>query len=512
MNVAVWLLWACAETPAPLEGVALARRTSLDLRGVPPELSELDEVEADAGALAGLRARWRRSPAFEERLVQVLGARWRTRVDTFDIVAYDYGLAATDEYAWERAVGEEPLRLMARVVTEDLPWSTVVTADWTMAQETLGATWPLDYPEDAEGWRVAHYTDGRPPVGVLATNGLWWRYTTTNSNMNRGRAAALSRLLLCEDFLARPVSFAEADTTTATTAEAARSDPYCLACHASLDPIAASLFGFWWLSLYSELEETSYHAEREGLWASRMGVAPAWFGTPISGLPDLGVSIANDPRFARCAVRTMAEGFWRRALGREDDVAVEVLRQAFVSGGGRAGALIDGVLRSPVYAEPGARLLTHDQLVTSVEALTGYRWRWEGADVLDLDARGYRQLLGGVDGVSITEPQAAPGLTWALVVKRLAEAAADHVVRVELEGDGPRRLFGELSLDDLPGDAAFDAALDTVHRRAFGTRPDDAWRDSVTGLWNGVAATDGAAGAWRAVVAVTLRDPAFVAY
>ena len=57
----------------------------------------------------------------------------------------------------------------------------------------------------------ARYTDGRPAAGVLATNGLWWRYTTTDSNMNRTRAAAISRLLLCEDFMARPVSFAGDD-------------------------------------------------------------------------------------------------------------------------------------------------------------------------------------------------------------------------------------------------------------------------------------------------------------
>ena len=39
------------------------------------------------------------------------------------------------------------------------------------------------------------------------TNGVWWRYYTTPNNFGRTRAAAISRLLLCEDYLLRPISF-----------------------------------------------------------------------------------------------------------------------------------------------------------------------------------------------------------------------------------------------------------------------------------------------------------------
>ena len=164
-------------------------------------------MEADPAALQTLRDTYLDDPRLEDRLVSLFAERWHTRVDVFDIEYYDYHLDPLEEFAFEQAVGEEPLRLIARIAVEDRPWVEIVTTDTTVANEVLGALWPLDYPEGETGWQEVHYTDGRPAVGVLATNGLWWRFNTDNSNMNRKRAAALARLLLCVDYLARPVSF-----------------------------------------------------------------------------------------------------------------------------------------------------------------------------------------------------------------------------------------------------------------------------------------------------------------
>ena len=61
----------------------LARRMSLDLRGILPTSAELDLVEADPSQLSTLRDAWLEDPHFEERLVRLLGERWQTRVDEF---------------------------------------------------------------------------------------------------------------------------------------------------------------------------------------------------------------------------------------------------------------------------------------------------------------------------------------------------------------------------------------------------------------------------------------------
>ena len=224
------------DVEAPAEQLAMdaawLRRVSMDLRGFPPTEDELEALEQDPSSWRSLRDTYLEEDHLNERLVHIFAERWHTRVDVFDIEVFDYGLPATLEYAFERAVGEEPLRIMSRVVTEDLPWSDIVLADWTMANDILASVWPLDYPSGETGWTVKmHRWTSR--CGRTGHNGLWWRYNTDESNMNRRRAAAISKLLLCEDYLVRPVAFSEADTTTEATADAVHSDPYCLACHAS---------------------------------------------------------------------------------------------------------------------------------------------------------------------------------------------------------------------------------------------------------------------------------------
>ena len=95
---------------------------------------------------------------------------------------------------------------------------------------------------------------------------------------------------------------------------------------------------------------------------------------------------------------------------------------------------------------------------------------------------------------------------------RAAEGAADHVVRTELEEDGERRLFEDVTLTDRPGDEAFDAALRGLHRKLFSTEADAQWLSDVSDLWQTVASESSAENAWRAVVTVMLRDPAFLSY
>ena len=492
---------------------AWLRRVSMDLRGFPPTEEELNALENDPESWKTLRDDYLEQDHLNERLVHIFAERWHTRVDVFDIEVFDYGLPATLEYAFERAVGEEPLRIMSRVVTEDLPWTEIVLADWTMANDILASVWPLSYPSGETDWAVAEYTDGRPGVGVLATNGLWWRYNTDESNMNRRRAAAISKLLLCEDYLVRPVAFSEADTTSEATADAVHSDPYCLACHASLDPVAASLFGFWWLSLYSEIEETTYHPEREALWEQFLGVEPAWYGTPISGLPDLGVSIARDSRFYTCAVETFAEPLWRRATTAADGEILEALRTQFLREDLNAKSLIAALTETEPYLEASPRMLTHDQFNSSLETITGFRWLYEGFDQLDSDLpKGHRLLLGGVDGEAIRTPQRTPGFTWALVVKRAAEAAASTVVKRELIDDGERIMLLDVTIDDRPGDAAFTQELRSLHRRLYSVPADEAWLTEMEDMWSAVITSNPATTAWQTVLTVMLRDPLLLTY
>ncbi|HNH48545.1 MAG TPA: DUF1585 domain-containing protein, partial [Myxococcota bacterium] len=426
----------------------------------------------------------------------------------------------------ESAIGEEPLRLLAHVIVTDQPWGEVVRADWTMANPLLASIWPIERPA-GEGWQVSRYTDGRPAAGVLATNGLWWRYYTTHSNLNRARAAAISRLLICEDYLARPVAFSSdlALEDSAGINQALRTNPYCQGCHSSMDPMAAALFGFWPAGEHATQEMDHYHPEREQLSTWLAGAEPGWFGKPVSGLEELGSTIAEDPRFARCAAESFASLLWRRDVGVGDVARVEALRQSYLAGDKKIKPLLKAITQTAVYragslspeaspaqqeAEATERLLGASLLSSSIEDLTGFVWEEEGFPQLDNDTWGFRILGGGVDGAYVTRPQATPGATWVLVTQRLAEAAVATAVPAHYTG-GDNRLL-ELAPGLPSTDPAFAAELDRLHWRLYGQRPDATWQAAIRSLYDGVFAVEGEQAAWQAVLIAMLRDPLFVSY
>lgn len=537
------LLIACADDPTPVADVEspaaevlveldpprLLRRLSLELRGTLPTVEELDAVEADPSLLDSYQAQFLDDDRFEERYVRLLAERWRTRLDKFELQYYDFDLEPEQEYEFDRAVGEEPLRLMAHVAVNDLPWTDIVTADYTMANELLGSIWPLEYPTDGSGWEVSRYTDGRPAGGVLTTNGLWWRYITNISNMNRARVAAISRLLLCQDMLARPVSLSGAVALSDEngTANAIKSNDGCISCHSAIEPLASSLFGFWTVISYNPDELSTYHAERERMGEEYLGYEPGYFGKPLGGLVDLGPAIANDSRFYWCAAEGTAEVFWHRSIDEDDFDQIEALRQSFVDNDILMRPLIDAVLDTPEW-RAGAltdeateadeeryltwRNMSPDLASDAIEDVTGFRWMYEGFDQMDNDDPGYRVLAGGVDGYQVNRTQQDPGMTWALTRQRLAQAAASSVVTADLTAGAERKALQFVTVDSRPGDEDFTAELEALHWRLYAVRADDERLAALGELWTSIHEFAGPTEAWSRTLSVMLRDPEFLGY
>ncbi len=513
-------------TPGPeyvvLEGGRLLRRMSLDLRGILPSLAELQEVQADPSRVDALRDAYLEDPRFEQRLVQLFAEQWHTQVDDFLVTYREYQELASSpgsEFPFERSVGDEPLRLMAHVAANNHPFSEILTADYTLANEVLASVWSLDYPADGEGWEVSRYTDDRPAAGVLATNGLWWRYHTTVSNYNRGRVAALVRLLVCEDYLARPVSLEQAEFEEGEGVEdALRGNPYCMGCHSSLDPIASALFGFYSLNEYNIFEIDRYHPEREPLGSQLLETQPEWFGVPISGLGDLGSTIAEDPRFPRCVAERMTKGLLRRDVGLDDYETIEVLRQGFVDSGLQLKHLIRAITDLPAYRAADVsgsdvstlHMLGAPRLADIVEELTGFRWSYWGFDLMTSDTTGFRVMAGGVDGAFVTDPQRTPGLTWLLVIQRLAEAGSGSAIQGFGSSDSP--LFADLNIGHSPGDAVFDRTLEDLVLLLTGRPLDSTHRESLVALWQALRNTASVEDAWAGVFAALLQDPEVLSY
>ena len=512
-----------------MDSLALLNRASLDLRGVRPSLEEIEAVEADPQALEGLIEGFVEDPRFGERVRDLYGEVYLSQQDSRYVTAAM--VDQDDEPLWAASVGQEPLRLVQRIAQDDLPWTELVVGDWTMANEPLLQAWPLETLEaaDEQGWAMARYTDGRPAAGVLSTNAMWWRYMSNASNANRGRANAISKTLLCTDYLSKPITF-ERDVDLLDQEaidDALQNNPGCVACHYSLDPLASYLWGFYYYDYQSAIETSEYHPERELLYEDYGGIEPGYFGEPGSSLADLGQQLAADPRFAECAVEQAMELLLQRELMLEDQSDFNQHRRVFLEEGLRLKPLWLSVVSSDAYrAASGqeqqrlvpAKLVSVELLTRQTEALTGYRFTYAGYDMMSTDTYGLRTLAGGVDGNFVTRPASEPMTTMVLVQERLAQAAAWYAVDQESAlAPEDRRLFTQIDFSETPATnpEPMAAQVQLLHLLVLGDRvaSDGQEVQANLELWEGLYAIDGdPEAAWAGLLSVLMRDPAYLVY
>ncbi|MCA9490783.1 MAG: DUF1588 domain-containing protein, partial [Myxococcales bacterium] len=270
------------EEPSPFEALAPRQqliRLSVDLRGVHPseaELLTMQETDANYEQYVDL---WLQDPRFVGRMKELFNLRFLTRTGATYYDPGDRGIEV-DRRVMGDIIAEEPLALLEHILNNDLPYSTVVTAQHSMANPALAAMWQMRYPDGAEGWQPSTYKDGRPHAGMLSMTTIWSRYPSMGGNANRHRANAISKMFLCDDYLARPIVLnrTAVDQLTLDPENAIRTNATCQACHSSLDPLSANLFGFFTYDDEDGIERTTYLPENEEAWRYYAGKAPGYYG------------------------------------------------------------------------------------------------------------------------------------------------------------------------------------------------------------------------------------------
>jgi len=529
---------ACNPEEAPPRVVLLDPRgqlirLSMDLRGVHPGEAELAAIEKNPALYDDFVDRYLDDDRFVERMKDVFNLRYLTRNGDAYYDPADAGLANSDAEVAD-ALAEEPLQLIGKIVKEDLPFSEIVLADYTLANPIVAAMWDIEIPEGTTGWAEGTYRDGRPMAGILSMQTFWERYPSMGGNANRHRANAVSKTLLCDDYLTRPIVLnrAAVDQLTVDPETAISTSDTCQSCHSTLDPLAAHFFGFFHPDPSGDLiPDTTYLPENEEGWRDYAGKPPAWYGTPTNGLRELAEDIASDPRFADCAVETVFEGLTQRTLTDADWNEARWYSTRFSADGLRIKSLVRDIVTTDYYkaasvndADLDERLTTVKtvspaQLASEIEDLTGYRWRFSGRDGLTKNDLGIPALAGGVDGDTVTVPSYEPGVGLIFVAERLAQAAALTVASADLDPNrtGEARLLRYVTVEDTPesNPDAFDAQIRYLYLRVTGhALADDATEpaDLVT-VWKELYSAEASPTvAWAGVLSAVLRDPAVLTY
>lgn len=535
MNLMILAL-SCA-TEDPSDGLTLLSpreqliRLSVDLRGIHPSETDLAAIEATPSLYDDYVDRWLADPRFLDRVEEVFNLRFLTRNGETYFDPTDAGILA-DAGLVADSLADEPLQLVRHIVANDLSYSEVVLADYTFADPATALMWDIDYPEGATGWQQGHYRDGRPHAGILTMSTIWQRYPSMGGNANRHRANAVSKMLLCDDYLSRPIVLnrTNIDQLTADPEDAIRSES-CQSCHATLDPLAAHFFGFF---RYGDEEEslrsaTQYLPENEEGWREYADKPPGYYGRPTANLRELAESLVADTRFADCATETVFEGFTQRQVTDADWTEFTTFRDGFVEGGLVVRPLVREIVLSRTYLAAAStdealedRLATVKtaspaQLASIIEDLTGYRWSFAGRDGLTTQDLGLPVLMGGVDGGYVTTPAYDPSLGVAFVHERLAQSAAYAVAAHDLDPErtDAAKLLLYVTAADTADSAVFEDQVRHLYLQITGLPlPEDATEPAaLAALWKQVYSVEAdVTQSWAAVVSAVLRDPRVLFY
>ncbi len=438
-------------------------RASILLRSRPPAESEVRAVRADPDALTALIRSWSTETPELGALVRDLHAQdLYVRFDTQGKPPPRGPLEGVPGARIAESLDEAPLRLIEHIVLHDRPYTEIVTADYAVVDQIAARAFGPAYDPGGPEWQPQPWPDGRPAAGVLSSTSLWMRHPSGNLNHHRTRAALVARALLCDDMTARA---AAGSLDPHRQEEAVRTDENCVACHAVLDPLASSFWGFRPYILPQQISAAYGQGCATGncypleLWDPEaqpdphaLGMpAPALYGQRVEGLAEVGQRIAEDPRFATCAVRRFWSYLARIPVADVPADLVRELTDAFVRSNYDAGELLLEIVAHPSFAPDSeaapAAAIRPQQLVRTVLHLTGFRWGarpspgWGAVDLGLTDRFGFQALMGGLDGWRVVglDPGALP--TRELALDWLTEEAALFAVEADLARPLERRTW-----------------------------------------------------------------------
>ena len=319
-----------------------------------------------------------------------------------DYVGADEGNATARHarQAISDAVNNEPLRLIEYVVRNNLPFTDILTADYTLVNYYSARAYNLldsvsfteidspenaNFPYDSQEYKKAYLPI--PTAGILTSSVFVTRYPTNEGNVNRHRAYTVYKLFLDTDILDIPGSRVDADDITVDNPTL--NNATCTGCHNVMDPVS-STFRHW-----QRGESRREDWQRAG-WDQSTILPPGFNGVEMPAehsapLQWLAQQIATDPRFAVATVKTLFtpitghpllstpaenasdEARWRYQYQQEQ---IQALAEDFIEGGYQVKELVvDLVLsdyfRNEEYLGGTRRLLSSEAFKRKVQATLG---------------------------------------------------------------------------------------------------------------------------------------------
>lgn len=516
---------ACSPLPISLRFPGLALRpypatlykASLRLAGRLPTPAEMNKAAEGEVAFDEVLSAMMAEPAFADGIAQIIQDEHNFAPQVVDEEDYPNILGYPPESVYDvmKAVGREPLDLVAYIVRNNLPITEILTADYTIVNPTTAHVYGVDDevsfkdPSDPGELAVVRLSPGGeeapvPHAGMLTTPSFLRFYSP--GIRQRHRADVVFRRFLGTDLsLIGGGSFEVAWTASDFNPTVNNQD--CKACHGQLDAAAGTFLGFSANGRYMPAATTWYQEmPPPGFNGALVPKDELSRGTPI-----LATAVAKDPRF----LFALAHTFYKGIVGREplkyptdieapdhaaklrafiiqDTFFREAVRELSASGH-NIKTLVRAILKSPYYRAVSAagvapearaeliglgsmRLLPPELLDTKIRETTGSE-EWSARIGEEYH---YHYALGGAGSrYSVWEREERQSGFMAALTERIAHetscaAAAVDFARTPAE----RLLFPHVEVTDLPeGEggapsvasvAAIKKNIRHLHARLFG--------------------------------------------
>lgn len=214
---------------------------------------------------------------FENFLLESANNRFLTDAFTYNVFSfidrfrypnsYQYyqmpNTFGSDKRLTAEALAREPLKLISHVVTNERPYTEILTADYIMVNpysaEIYGGNVSFDDPTDPDEWREGRITEYYrcticanneefaqfdiatvyPHAGILNSPAFLGRFPSTETNRNRARARWTYYFFLGVDI----EGLSERSTDQAALADENNptlNNPNCTVCHNIMDPVAGA--------------------------------------------------------------------------------------------------------------------------------------------------------------------------------------------------------------------------------------------------------------------------------
>lgn len=367
----------------------------------------------------------------------------------------------------KRSMLQEGARMAMHIVEHDLPYSEILTGDWTVWNGRLehfyarldGRLGELREHDVERRWRRVE----REPkhAGILSThsylnffyNGRRWAQRTFESFLCHETTPDYDLLDEHED--EPPVSYRRHPTAGPDINVA--SGRACAACHLQLDGL-------------SRVKDRWDNFGQD--WSPRAEVPNTirFLGEEVNGLNEFGWALGKSDVFLDCAMNQA----WEHMVGHRFRPEETRTRLALLDGwkqrGLRFRALLELVARTEEYrAKENVKIMERELYVRALERLTGVKWRVGRKRGFDL----FYDKVGGMDYRKIESRDRTPGQGHSLVQYKGAAETCDEVVRRDRKKERNKRKLLRVvdDVDASPSAGLLLRQLNDWYLRAYGWPP-----------------------------------------